>query len=243
MYCKGDLLSKGEKPKNIPCHPDRIYSDEWKGWENFLWHSGQAPFKLRYRRFKEARDFTRALRLKNTYEWKSYCDDQMTEKGTLPLDIPKCPHEVYKDQGWDGYNDWLGTVSKKDREYRPFVEARSFARSLNLKTDSEWRIYHKGLMEGMPRCPSDIPYLPDRVYKDEGWVSWRDWLGTKYLKFDDARAYARSLGLKSVKEWRIFARGEMPEIGELPKNIPGHPHLVYREVGWTNWIDWLGKDS
>ena len=49
--------------------------------------------------------------------------------------------------------------------------------------------------------PEDIPAYPDGVYKDSGWVSWGDWLGTGrianqnkvYRSFDEARAFVHSL--------------------------------------------------
>eukprot|EP00959_Pyramimonas_sp_CCMP1952_P338085 7080238-Pyramimonas_sp.AAC.1 len=35
-------------------------------------------------------------------------------------------------------------------------------------------------------CPHDIPSNPDRTYRDEGWLSWADWLG--YGKGKPARS-------------------------------------------------------
>jgi len=33
----------------------------------------------------------------------------MPEKGTKPQDIPAKPDWVYKEEGWIGLKDWLGT--------------------------------------------------------------------------------------------------------------------------------------
>ena len=60
--------------------------------------------------------------------------------------------------------------------------------------------------------PSDIPASPDNVYKDKGWISWGDWLGTgtiapnqrKFRKFREARIFVRELNLKTLAEWRAF---------------------------------------
>ena len=40
--------------------------------------------------------------------------------------------------------DWLGTsnIASHLREYLSFKEARAFARSLNLKSEAEWRSLH-----------------------------------------------------------------------------------------------------
>lgn len=52
-----------------------------------------------------------------------------------------------------------------------FEKARSFARSLNLDNESAWRRYYfaQGRIE-------NVPYRPDRVFFDQGWISWGDWL-------------------------------------------------------------------
>ncbi len=57
-----------------------------------------------YRPFKKARGFTRSLKLKSMREWREY-----TKSGDLPSDIPAYPEQTYKDKGWSGSKDWLGT--------------------------------------------------------------------------------------------------------------------------------------
>jgi hypothetical protein len=78
----------------------------------------------------------------------------------------------------DKWIDWLGTnrIADQNRKFCPFNEAREFARSLNLSSESEWRIYYKS-----GKKPNDIPIKPDKSYQDKGWISWGDWLGTGTL--------------------------------------------------------------
>jgi hypothetical protein len=58
----------------------------------------------------------------------------------------------------------------------------------------------------MPRSgkrPKDIPHSPELTYANEGWVGLDDWLGTdkkRYLPFDEARKFARSLRLPHSKK-------------------------------------------
>jgi hypothetical protein len=55
-----------------------------------------------------------------------------------------------------------------------------------------------------------------------------DWLGTgtiathlrEYLPFEEARIYARGLGLKSQAEWDDLARS-----GKLRADVPRAPHM------------------
>jgi predicted helicase len=68
----------------------------------------------------------------------------------------------------------------------------------------------------------------DRLAK----LSWRP--------FEEARAFVRSLNLKSRTEWQKFCKGQMPEKGPLPSNIPSKPNRTYAESGWKGIGDWLG---
>ena len=110
-----------------------------------------------------------------------------------------------------------------------FLEARKFVRSLNLKNVNQWRNSRNS-----NRVPNNIPSAPNTVYKNKGWISFGDWLGTgrvahynkKYRKFEDARDFARSLNLKSVKEWRDWCIKN-----KLPNDISTSPHNTYRNKG------------
>ncbi len=75
-----------------------------------------------------------------------------------------------------GWGDWLGTgeVAPQLKVFRSFKEARKFARSLNLRTWKEWINLAKS-----GKLPSDLPKNPLHVYRNKGFVSVYDWLGTK----------------------------------------------------------------
>ena len=54
-----------------------------------------------------------------------------------------------------------------------------FAQSLGIKSAAQWREYCKGNLPNLGGKPEDIPTAADRVYHDEGWLGWADWLGTE----------------------------------------------------------------
>ena len=58
--------------------------------------------------------------------------------------------------------------------WRQFDEAREFARSLKLRSKGEWEQYCKS-----GERPNDIPSNPSKTYKNNGWISWGDWLGNE----------------------------------------------------------------
>ena len=121
----------------------------------------------------------------------------------------------------------------------PFEEARTFVRSLKLKTQKEWTAYFTS-----DDRRKDIPTEPPRVYASEGWLNWGDWLGTHtiaakdriYLTFSEAKEIARRLNFKSKAQWDNYAKSK-----QLPLDIPNSPAGVYRGYGWKGWPDFLGN--
>ena len=112
----------------------------------------------------------------------------------------------------------------------------------------EWRQYCKS-----GKVPKDIPRHPDGVYKSN-WKGWGDWLGTgniawghknfqkevflnrnnKWMEFDYAKAFVKSLGLKSRFEWKLFCKS-----GKKPDNIPEYPAFIY-PANWKGKVGQIG---
>jgi len=83
------------------------------------------------------------------------------------------------------------------------------------------------------RCGSDTRSEVERFLQGER-RSGLDRRKRCYRSFKKARAFVRCLGLKSVDEWRHFAKS-----GRKPADIPAAPHHVYANDGWAGWGDWL----
>ena len=253
-YCKGQMPRLGKLPDDIPVAPNQTYKDEgWAGMGDWLGTGTIANSLKEYRPFEEARAFVRKLRLRNQAEWVAYCKGQIPQQGKLPSDIPASPQSTYKEKGWAGLGDWLGTgnIANSLREFRPFNKARAFVHKLGLKSVWEWKAYCKGQNMRLGKLPKDIPAHPDRTYKHKGWASWGDWLGTgtiapylkEYRAFNNARAFVRKLGLKSRSEWNAYCKGQIPRLGKLPADIPANPNQTYKDKGWTSVGDWLGTGT
>jgi hypothetical protein len=175
----------------------------------------------------------------------------MPNRESRPLDIPACPYHTYANKGWHGMGDWLGTgtIAPRLRQYRPFRQARAFARRLKLRNWTEWTAYCKGLMPNKSKRPADIPSNPNKSYAKEGWRGIGDWLGTgtvatsrrQYRPFKQARAFVRRLKLKNQKEWKAYAAGRMSGRAAKPGDIPANPQHQFEKKGWQGLRDWLGN--
>jgi superfamily II DNA or RNA helicase/predicted small metal-binding protein len=225
-FCKS-----GDKPQDIPGNPNSTYAEAgWDGYGDWLGTGKIATSRRQFRPFLEARHFVHTLQFKSIEEWRRYC-----KSGEKPKDIPSAPAVTYKHDGWINISDWLGKG-----EFRSFECARECVHSLELGSKAEWLKYCTS-----GEKPSDIPSDPAGVYKDHGWISIGDWLGTGridnrkrvFRSFDLARKYARHLRLKSQSEWKQYCN-----TGERPADIPSNPNLAYKFTGWTGWGDWLGTD-
>ena len=253
-FCNGQMPKMGALPADVPTNPHRTYAKRgWKGMGDWLGTGTTAPRLRQYRPFKEARAFVHTLKLKSTTEWSEFCKGQMPEMGILPADIPAGPFRIYASQGWKGMGDWLGTgtIAPRLRVYLPFEEARAFAHTLKLKSQTEWVKFCKGQMPEKGILPPDIPAKPSESYSENGWKGFGDWLGTwtiapnlrVYLPFEEARAFAHTLKLKSQTEWRSFCKGQLPAKGNLPANIPANPNKTYKSDGWKGYGDWIGTGA
>jgi hypothetical protein len=212
--------------------PGEVYKTTgWVGWDAFL-GTGRRPPNAEALPFEEARAYARSLGLKNQEAWVMWC-----KSGKRPSNIPSNPNKVYEGQ-FKGYYDWLDYAPSKCTGHRlPFEEARTYARSLGLKSMKAWV---KWCRSG--KRPFNIPAQPSASYKGQ-FKNDGDWLGyvgacLKPLPFEEARAYARKLKLKGQREWYQWCNS-----GKRPDNIPSDPRRSYKGQfkGYSDWLGYLGR--
>ena len=121
-------------------------------------------------------------------------------------------------------------VGRPKNRYRSFRECRIYARRQKLKTFDEWMVFTTA-----EKFPDDIPYRPDRTYPDH-WEGWEDFLGVRYVTFEEAMELVRKHKVKSQAHYRevhskLFSRP--------PCMVPLRPQLYYKEQ-WSNWSNFLG---
>ena len=189
--------------------------------------------------FEQALVYARSLKLKAKAEWVVW-----SKSGGREATMPSRPDQIYKHDGWQGYGHWLGTgnvCGGNGRQFLTFDKALVYARTLKLKNAKEWEDWARTGVR-----PANMPSHPDVTYKHDGWQGYGHWLGTgnlvggklAFLPFKKALLYARTLKMKSVNEWKDWAK-----TGVRPANIPSTPHKIYKLDGWHGYGHWLGTGA
>jgi hypothetical protein len=167
---KRDLLHRSKEnnwPIVIPKSPWVTFKQEWVSWNEFVQTKASSHHR-KFVTFSEARDRVRGMGIKSQSEYRKHAS-----LPSWPIDIPKVPWATYKKTGeWTNLNDFLGTrPTVYNREFRAFLAARDYVRSLRFKTQSEYVAWARS-----ESCPTDIPVSPSTVYADS-FINWADWLG------------------------------------------------------------------
>jgi superfamily II DNA or RNA helicase len=231
IYCKS-----GNKEFDIPNAPHLVYKD-WTNYGDWLGTRRIASQNYEYWDYNRAKTLVHSLKLKSQKEWNDYC-----ASGKKLIYISRNPQRTYKNKGWNNWGEWLGTnsIANFNKEYLRYNDAKLIVHSKNIKNQKEWHLFCKSNLK-----PSNIPANPQRTYKDNGWVSWGDWLGTiaissnnrVYLDFNSSRSFIQTLKLKNQREWIDYCKS-----GKKPFNIPSNPERVYTNSGWKGLGDWLGTN-
>jgi superfamily II DNA or RNA helicase len=225
-----------EMPPDIPAGPDRVYSENWKDWADWLGHSRRIGG---WRKFRDALKYARSLKLRSHEEWTALTSDRTASAHKLPDDIPSYPNNVYDE--WIGWWHWLGTPHRRGH-LRSYSSARTLSRRLGLTNEAQYIRWQRGLLKHRIKCPIDMPMHPDRAYSE--FVSWPDFLdftSASWLPFDQARDLVRRQKLRGQKEFRDWVTGRLIRRGLEPKpsNIPANPDTVYSGQ-WQGLNDFIG---
>ena len=226
-----------EMPPDVPAGPDRVYSDDWKDWADWLGHSRRIGG---WRSFNAARKYARNLKLKSRKEWIALTKDRaITNLHRPPDDIPTEPGNVYEE--WIGWWDWLGTGNRRGK-WLSFSSARTLSRKLGLTSEAQFIRWRRGLWKHQIKCPFDMPMHPDRVYPEfKGWPDFLGFTPITWLPFDKARRFVRRLKLRNQLEYREWSAGRLKnsKLPARPDNIPANPDNVYSDL-WQGFNDFLG---
>jgi hypothetical protein len=181
IYCRGKLAHLPPKPDDIPATPENAYKDD--GWVNlgeWLGTGVIAPRFRKYLSFKLARTAVRRLGIKTQKEWRAFAAGRLPHLGILPKDIPATPWMTYKDDGWLGVGDWLGTEMSHTRLHA-FCQSPRIYRETKAEIRQRVEFVHFGQApKARDRRQTTSLRTCQRVFpKTRGWKGLGEWLGNR----------------------------------------------------------------
>ena len=141
--------------------------------------------------------------------------------------INKCDNLTNHTEGGEGGHGDLYSISYND--------AKKIVQKLNIKSISKWTEYM------IKNKLKNIPQSPCQYFKNKGWISWGDFLGTgrianqnkKFISYNEAKKIVCSLNIQSRNEWYKKYHLMIKQY-----NIPSLPSDTYKE--WESWGEFLG---
>lgn len=124
---------------------------------------------------------------KGAYECKM-CKRKYTSDAQFSINNNKlflvcetCPYPTLISE-FSGNEVFVAVSPKREPDYLPFEEARDFVIALNLNSNYEWSQYCSNKLDRYAPKPEAIPQKPEVYYKNNGWVSFNNWLGLDVKK-------------------------------------------------------------
>lgn len=178
--------------------------------------------------YNECKEIIKKYNIKSSSKWRNF-----TKNKSFPNNIPKNPRVVYLNRGWVSWGDFLGTGRIQDNmlvDYISYGEAKNIISKMGYNNLEEYKSDAK-----LGKIPNNIPNRPNRYYKNRGWVSWGDFLGTgrianqlrEFVSYDECKKFAKDNNIKTVTKWRKINK---------PNNIPRLPETHYENFSWSDLL-------
>lgn len=143
-------------PNEIPRYPNIVYKNSgWNGWKYWL--------GIEFIDFDMSRKIARELKIKSVSDWNKYCKSENKNKN-----MPSRPDLYYRGKGW---TSWVNFLGLSDIKWLSYAEAKTLAKENNITSINKWTNYCKSVRKRII-----VPTRPYEVYKNNGWISWNDFL-------------------------------------------------------------------
>ncbi|MCD8477437.1 MAG: hypothetical protein LRY68_05625 [Sulfurospirillum sp.] len=145
---------------------------------------------------------------KGAYECK-ICKRKYTSDAQFSINNNKlflvcetCPYPTLISE-FSGDEVFVAVLPKRRPDYLPFEEAKDFVIALNLNSFQEWSKYSNNELDGYHPMPKEIPLEPEKIYKNQGWIDFNNWLGLSVKNSSDMKLikkYARMQDMLMISE-------------------------------------------
>ncbi|MGU9817576.1 VPA1269 family protein [Pseudomonas sp. LF135] len=117
------------------------------------------------------------------------------------------------------------------KNFYSYPETLLAAKKLGIKSSTEYNARY--------REDPKLPAIPYRQYATVGWVSWYEFLGREkpnlYMTYLEAQVAVRRLRITKSEAYPASYR-------EDPR-LPASPSVMYANIGWIDWYEFLGNEK
>ena len=157
-------------------------------------------------------------------EWRKYRKEKKVEN--IPFKLSR----TYS-------RDWKGEPHFFETEIFSYVDAKNFIQKFNLKSSRDYFKFMK-----TEDSIINLPTVPNRKYKNKGWVNWKEFLGydkeresyfgNKYVSYDEVQKIIKHHEISTKNEWDIYRKKNIEVL------LPSHPERTYPKH-WRGWDEFL----
>lgn len=180
--------------------------------------------KLAKKKYKELTGFEIPLATFQKYDNQEYIAESVINRVSTPSEVLS-----WKEEKSASTRDFrlARSVNSNVKNFLPFETARIIVRDLRLRNQKEWLKYAK------TDRPSNIPANPQTYYKGKGWINFKDWIGSSFLSYEEAKSFIQA-------NYGPLTKPQFCKMtGILPITIPRCPQVFYKDNGWAGWPDFL----
>ena len=118
-------------------------------------------------------------------------------------------------------------LGKDKQTFMSYEDSCKTVRKAGIKTFGQFQSWNR---------PQGMPSTPHRIYRNTGWSSWKEFLGTgkPAMSYKNACKIVRKAGIKTKGQFQSWNR---------PQGMPSHPDRAYKQSGWSSWKEFLGTSN
>ncbi len=185
--------------------------------------------------------------MESSAEWRKFCKGEYHQLPHKPTDIPVAVDSYYKNDGWSGFPDFLGSEYIYENKKHDLNTAKRLISELKISSMSEYNKFRKN----GSRKDSKLFKTISAYTKDPKWKGLEDFLNThtknttkireSYLNYQGCKKVVQSLypSVSSYGDWQELLKKYPRDV--WPVEIPRDPKNAYNNKGWKGWADFLGK--
>jgi predicted helicase len=189
-----------------------------------------------WRPYEEAKKYAQSLKFNTYAQWQTH-----TKTANFPKDIPRNVRQAYSKE-FQTFGVFLGTgrVHNMFKKFIDYNKLKIIVRRKKILTAKQYNYFYLRSSQ-----KDNIPAIPNRSYKNKGWISWSDFLGTKnvsnslvsekFLDYNKAKKIVHKLKCKSLSDYIKLSKNN-----KLPSGLPKYPSKNTYGKDWISVGDFIG---